>query len=76
MTSLGGILAESLVIILVHASLSVSGLRTAGPLGHDDLIHPEDSAGGVGGVLQGPLLGKHQIQYVGLQAVLKEGKFY
>ena len=71
MTSLGGILADSLVIILVHAPLGVPGFGPASSLCHDDLVHPQDGAGSVGGVLQGPLLGKHQIQHVGLQAVLK-----
>merc|ERR1719510_443323 len=58
------------VIVLVHAPLSVPGLGAPRPLGHDDLVHPQDCAGGVSGVLQGPLLSQHQIQYVGLQAVL------
>ena len=71
MTSLGRILADSLVIILVHAPLGVAGLGTACSLGHDDLVDPEDGAGSVSGVLQSPLLGKHQIQHVGLQTVLK-----
>ena len=71
MTSLGRILADSLVIILVHAPLGVPGLGTACSLGHDDLVDPEDGAGSVSGVLQGPLLGKHQIQHVGLQTVLE-----
>ena len=63
---------DSLVIILVHAPLGVPGLGTPSSLGHDDLVDPENGAGSVSGVLQGPLLGKHQIQYVGLQAVLRE----
>ena len=74
MTSLGGILADSLVIILVLA-LGLPGLGTPSSLGHDDLVHPQDGAGSVSGVLQGPLLSKHQIQHVGLQAVLREGSF-
>ena len=74
MTSLGGILSDSLVVILVLA-LSIPGLGTPSSLGHDDLVHPQDGAGGVGGVLHGPLLGEHQIQHVGLQAVLREGSF-
>ena len=60
------------VVVLVHAPLSVPGLRAPRPLGHDDLVHPQDCAGGVSGVLQGPLLSQHQIQNVGLQAVLRE----
>ena len=75
MTSLGRILVESLVIILVHASLGVPGLGTASSLGHDDLVHPQDGAGGVSGVLQRPLLSEHQIQNVGLQTVLKQSEF-
>ena len=60
----------NLVIVLVHAPAGVPGLGASRPLGHDDLVHPQHGGGGVGGVLQGPLLGKHQIQHVGLQAVL------
>ena len=74
MTSLGGILADSLVVILVLA-LGIPGLGTPSSLGHDDLVHPQDGAGSVSGVLQGPLLSEHQIQHVGLQAVLREGSF-
>ena len=72
MTSLGWVETAGSVVVLVHAPLSVPGLGAPRPLGHDDLVHPQDCAGGVSGVLQGPLLSQHQIQYVGLQAVLRE----
>merc|ERR1719270_3207717 len=63
-------MTDCLVIILIHPPLSVPWLGPPGPLGHDDLVHPQHCAGGIGGVLEGPLLGQHQIQHVGLQTVL------
>ena len=66
-------LSESnLVIVLVHAPACVPGLGPARPLGHDDLVHPQHGGGSVGRILQGPLLGNHQIQNVTLCTILKK----
>ena len=63
----------NLVIVLVHAPASVPGLGASRPLGHDDLVHPQHGGGGVGRVLQSPLLGNHQIQNIALCTILKKG---
>ncbi len=49
------------VIILVHGSVSWPGLGSSGPLGHDDLIDPEDGAGRIGGVTHGPVLQEQEV---------------
>ena len=63
----------NLVVVLVHAPACVPGLGSARPLGHDDLVYPQHGGGSISGVLQGPLLGNHQIQNVALCTILKIG---
>ena len=62
MKRLTGLWVSRLVIVGgVHGSVPGPGLRTSGPLGHDDLVDPEDGARGVGGVAQGPVLQQKQV---------------
>ena len=51
-----------LVVVLIVRPRRVPWLGTSRPLGHDDLIHSQDGAGGVRCVLQGPIFSNHQVQ--------------
>lgn len=50
-----------IVIVLVHGPVSRPGLWPSGSLGHDDLVNPENGAGGVGGVLECPVLQEEKV---------------
>ena len=58
-----------IVIVLVHGSVSGPGLGSSGSLGHDDLIHAKDGAGGIGGVPHGPVLERQQVVNLSIRGV-------
>ena len=59
----------TVIIISVPVLLSSPGLRSSGPLGHDDLVDPENGDGGVSGQFQGPVLDQVGVQDALLQRV-------
>ena len=57
-----------LVVIRVHGP-GLLGLGPAGPLGHDDLVDPQDGARRIDGVLEAPVLDGQQVEDLGLLGV-------